>query len=329
MKVITARGSDSAEAMDEVIRLLGVNALILSTRVRDGMVEIEAADDMPERPSLRSVPERQEPAPQGQSFADLLEARSDWAPMPKLRPAVPPRRTPWAQVTPTRLQAALLDRLEADLLPPEPLTPGRLAPRTLILGPPGAGKSLLAVRLAAEAMLADRACQPQVIAPRMVNPLSDDRLRGWLRLLGLTADRPLIGDLMAEDETLTPVENRPQIIDLSDIPQATPELATALARLMPTEVILALPAGLSARQAARLARHWAPAGPGICLTFTDLGAPEQALLLALAEAGLRLTRAARGTGIIETLSLPDRAEMARWLQEEPQEDTLTGPEARA
>ena len=328
MKVITARGSDSAEAMDEVIRLLGVNALILSTRVRDGMVEIEAADEMPERPSPRPAPPSPSPA-QGQSFADLLEARSDWAPMPKLRPAVPPRRTPWAQVTPTRLQAAVLDRLEAELLPATPLTPDQLAPRTILVGAPGAGKSLLAARLAAGAMLADRRCQPRIIAPRMANPLSDDRLRGWLRLLGLVADRPLIGDLMAEDETASPVVHRPQIIDLSDIPQATPDLVAALARPMPTEIILVLPAGLSARQAARQARHWAPLRPGICLSFIDLGAPEQAMLLALAEAGLRLTRAAQGTGIVSALSLPDRAELARWLQEDAQDDHTTGPEARA
>ncbi len=329
MTVITARGADSSEAMDEVIRRLGVNAYILSTSFKDGLVEIRASTELPEKePSrldarldsageIRLDREGETMAERAQRFADLLEARSDWADPPPLRPAVPPRRTPWARVSPSARHAALVDRLEAELLAPDPLEVGHLRPRTIIVGAPGAGKSLLAVRLAAAAMLHDRWVVPRLIAPRMAALLSEDRLRGWSRLLGLTPERPLIGDML-QSEAVADAQS-PQIIDLSDIAGATPDLAAALMQAMPTEIILAMPSGLSARRTLREGKVWAALSPRVCLTFADLAGPDAAQLRAMTEAGLRLSRAATGTGLIDTLSVPVRADLARWVQEEADE----------
>ena len=349
MTVITARGNDSSEAMDEVIRRLGANAYILSTSVRNGMVEIKAASelqaaDAPASGLLRSAPQKSDPqtlapvkletrsgesmAERAQRFSDLLEARSDWAEPVVIRPAVPPRRTPWSQVSPMARHAALVDRLETELLAPDPLPVGQLLPRTIVVGPPGAGKSLLAVRLAAAAMLADRSLQPRVIAPRMVNLLSDDRLRGWARLLGITPERPLVGDLLQADEGTMPDPQRPQIFDLSDVPQAANDLVAALIRTMRSEVVLALPVGLSPRRTLREVERWAALSPRICLTFCDTAGPDRAQMNALIEAGVRLSRAAAGTGVIETLLVPARADLARWVQEEADEDEKEKTEAR-
>lgn len=338
MTVITARGNDSSEAMDEVIRRLGVNAYILSTTVRNGMVEIKAASEL-EEPALAKTTPREAPikietrsgesmSERAQRFSDLLEARSDWAEPVVLRPVVPPRRTPWSQVSPMSRHAALVDRLEAELLAQDPLPIGQLLPRTILVGPPGGGKSLLAVRLAAAALLADRSIQPRLIAPRVANLLSDDRLRGWSRLLGLTPERPLVGDLLQADEGSAPELARPQIFDLSDVPQAAADLAAALIRTMQTEVVLALPVGLSPRRTLREVRRWAALSPRICLTFCDTSGPDRAQMNALVEAGVRLSRAAAGIGVIDSLSVPLRADLARWVQEEANEDDYERTETR-
>lgn len=325
MPVITARGADSAEAMDEVIRRLGVNAFILSTTVRDGMVEIQAADELPGKDTKAAeqgplaFPEPEALAKRAQSFADLLEARSDWAPLPTLRPAVPPRSTPWSRISPRAQFAALADQLEREFLAPDPLPIGGLKPRTIIIGAPGSGKSLLAIRLAAAAMLADRKIRPRVIAPRMSNPLSDDRLRGWARLIGLPIERPLIGDVLQEDEGASADPFQPQIFDLSDVLGANPELVSVLARPMPSEIVLTMPTGLSVRRSQAEGKTWAALSPRLCLTFCDRAGPDRAQMTALSDIGIRLSRAARGTGVVDAVSVPVRADLARWLQEEADE----------
>lgn len=323
MSVITARGVDSSEAMDEVIRRLGANAYILSTTTtRDGMVEIRAATELPKSPSLAA--DMATP-----TFADLLEARSDWAPAPPLRPVVPPKPTPWAPIPPEVRFQALLDRLEADLLVTEPLPIGDLMPRTVIVGPPGSGKSLLAVRLAAAALLARPGLTPRIIAPRLASLLSDDRLRGWARLIGITPERPLFSDLLQADESAGPDPQSPHIIDFSDLAEVGPEIVAALRATMPTEVILALPAGLSSRRVAQEARRWADVLPTVTLTGCDLCGPDTAALRALAQGHLRLTRFAQGIGVIDTLSVGKRADLARWLQQEADERDEEASEARA
>lgn len=329
MTRFTARGADTADAMEQIVRRLGNDALIVATRLRDGMVEIEATvpeSDM-DAPLAEPVPLRtpsgESMAERAKSFADLLEARSDWAPMVKLQPAVPPRRTPWSNVSPQAMDAAFLDKLERDLLVADPVPLGHLLPRTIVVGPPGAGKSLLAVRLAAAAIQKVPGLAPKIIAPRMANLLSEDRLRGWCRLLSMMPERPLIGDLLASDERASPDPASPEIIDMSDVPEATPELAIALSRVAPTEIILALPASFSMRRASQFAKTWAPVSARLCLTFCDQGGPEKAQLSAIAEAGLRLARAAAGKGIIDTISVPARADLARWLQQERDELKLS------
>jgi hypothetical protein len=182
--------------------------------------------------------------------------------------------------------------------------------------------------MAAAAMLADRALQPRVIAPRMVNLLSDDRLRGWSRLLGLVPERPLVGDLLQADEGAVPDPMRPQIFDLSDVPQAAGDLTASLIRTMQTEVVLALPVGLSPRRTLREVTRWAGLSPRICLTFCDTAGPDRAQMNALIEAGVRLSRAATGTGVIDALLVPTRADLARWVQEEADEEEQEKTEAR-
>lgn len=334
MTVMTARGSDTAEAMEQILRRLGADAFILSTTQKNGFVEITASSEMPAQQQSLSEPVQitsrsgETMSQRAQSFADLLEARSDWAPTPRPRPVVPARNTPWSRISPKAIQEAFVDRLEAELLSPDALPASQLMPRTVIVGPPGAGKSMLAARLAAAVMQAIPGVRPKIIAPRTCSLLSDDKLTGWLRLLGLKPERPLIGDLLQADKSAQADATRPEIIDLSDISMSSPDLAAVLAIPVPTEIVLALPSGLSARRTAQICTGWSAMSSRVCLTFTDQSLPEKAQLQALLDAGLRLSRAAAGTGIAKAISVPDRTDLARWLQDEANESGNDRAEAR-
>ena len=324
MAVITARGIDSAAAMEEVVRRLGADAFILSTTSRDGVVEIKAAND----PSAAARPQAETEEARPRSFADLLQARSDWAPLPALRPAVTPRALTWSRDAQDRREAALLDRLTRDFLDADDAL-ATLPPRVIIAGPAGAGKSMLAVRLAAQAIVADSGLSPRIIAPRIATPLSDDRLRGWARLIGVAPERPLIGDLMQGDAEGRAVADarQPQIIDLSDVPDASPELAASLGAVMPSAIILAIPCGLSPRRTETVAAGWAKVGAKLCFTCCDLSPPELPQIDALIALGLRLSRFAAGRGLVDQLHRPARDDLARWLQEAGQDVEKTKPEA--
>ena len=50
MAEITVKALDSATAMEEVVKRLGVDALIVSTRKIDGQIEIVATNDDPNQP---------------------------------------------------------------------------------------------------------------------------------------------------------------------------------------------------------------------------------------------------------------------------------------
>jgi hypothetical protein len=276
MTDITVRAPDSQQAMDEVLRRLGANAFILSTAHVDGLVEIRASADLPP------------PA-----FADTLRAEIARA----------PRATAATLVADGDL-AALGHRL---FVPASATATD--ATRLVIVGPPGAGKSMLAARLAARRLLADRTARPRLISPIPGRRLVDDRLRGWARLMGLAVDHPPISTVA----DLPPDPHRPQIIDLSDVPGPAPDLATRLIDADDAELILTLPTGLHPAMIRRLCAMWQPYHPTVCLTRLDHWEPEPDELTTIADQGLKLTRIASGTGLLNSIRHPGLADLRHWV----------------
>ncbi|MCZ8088498.1 MAG: hypothetical protein O9247_00185, partial [Rhodobacteraceae bacterium] len=293
MTAITVRATDSQKAMEELLRRLGPDALILSTTRSGGMVEVTAigpealaqgtpapataparqetsapvfapaadpmpAADPPSAPVMAARPVIAQPMRAPEPAPDMSPAQPSplptnampYAPLPpEPWPPEPAPDTPWppaptaaplaasaaatgATFRPLDPRAPRLDaaprphpvppepgpqafdfasalraeaartvptdpfsRLARSLLPPEGLQE-EIAPRLLIVGPPGAGKSMLAARIAAHWMLADPEIRPQLIAPVPGTLLVEDRLRGWARLMGLTLDRPHVAAAM-------------------------------------------------------------------------------------------------------------------------------------
>jgi hypothetical protein len=104
----------------------------------------------------------------------------------------------------------------------------------------------------------------------------------------------------------------PQIIDLSDSPADAPGLAARLIETPGAELILCLPVGLHPARIDRLCQDWLPFAPTVTLTGLDQWWPERDELHSIARAGLKLTRIAAGTGLIDALSRPAAADLRTW-----------------
>lgn len=276
MTVVTVRARDSQKAMDEVIRRLGADAYILSTTQSGGMVEIRASRDP--QPRFASV------------LADIAA-----------RPTVP---LPPAPESPSPDLSDLARRLFRPL--PESDAPPR---RMILVGPPGAGKSLLAARLAAQVLLGGDGRVPRLIVPLSGPRLTQDRLRGWARLMNLLPEQPRLAEAMALPD---PNPWLPEIIDLSEVPDHAADLAAALGAVEGAEVILCLPAGLHPARTARLCGLWQPFGASVCLTGLDLWEPEADELAAIAAVGPMLARVAQGAGLLDCLHIPGLPDLMRW-----------------
>lgn len=235
MATITVTGTDSAQALDEVLRRLGPNALILSTRSHAGAVEITAAPAGGEAP---------------RPFARLL-----------------------------------VQQVAAGL-------PQRLPSRLVLWGPPGAGTSMLAARLAAH--LVQQGGRSQLVAPRAERGQPPGRLEFWARLMGVPLDRPF-GGLPA-----APAPGVCQIIDLSDLKPAPDTLAQ-----WGGVVWLVLPTGLHPALQDRLCQDLAGRASAIALTRADLCPPTPDDLSLPERHTLPLAVVAQGTGLLDAFNGTD------------------------
>lgn len=273
LKVFQAR--TLAQAMMQIRGELGPDALLLATRRIAGGVEVTAALE-PDMAGDGPAP------PRGDALA--LDYH-----------AVP---------------AALAARLAADgpledalvrLLRFEPLAllPAR-AP-VLLAGPPGAGKTLTAARLATRLVLAGRA--PLVVTADAQRAGGAEQLAAFTRLLGVrlfvAEGGASLGAALAQREP-----GRAAIIDLpgSD-PRHAQERAelAALAGVAAGELVTVLPAGLDPAEAAELAQGYREAGARrLVVTRLDV-ARRLGAVVAAAHAGLALSDAGIGPGAADGL----------------------------
>ncbi len=275
MRLKLYRAPAMAQAMARVRAELGEDALILATRrVGDG-VEVTAAlepeDHPPPSPLLMADPGR------------LAALEFHAIPNPVL----------------TALRYGDLATVLADAISFAALPLGQQP--LLMVGPPGAGKTLTVARLATRLVMAGS--MPMVITADGKRAGATEQLAAFTRLLGISlivACHPVtLSRALTRRPPATPV--------LVDTPGCDPfdpmqvEELTALAAAISGIMVLVLPAGLDAAEAADLARAFAAAGASLLVvTRLDL-AHRLGSVLAAASAGLALTEAGIGPGAADGL----------------------------
>ena len=276
MRLKVYRADRMADAMARIRAELGPDALILSTRRLGAGVEVTAA----------------------------LEEHD---PVPPLS-APPPPPTHLNRISrhgvPTALAAALAQTpdLPATLATHLAFQPLPADQPLLLVGPPGAGKTLTAARLATRHVLAGTT--PTVITADGKRAGAAEQLAAFTRLLNLSL-------LLAPDAvTLARALARPRppgpvIIDCpgSD-PFHDPDQTEiqALAATAQATVALVLPAGLDAEESADLAQGYAQAGAThLIATRLDLARRLGGILTAAHTARLALAEAGIGPGAADGL----------------------------
>ncbi len=338
MSTIVVRASDTALAMEEVKRRLGEEAYILSTKQKNGQVEIRATTEAP-KPKPRPAPQFAAPQAKGRSFGEVFAEKTaatrpplpDGLRMarrdviddvtqpshPTMRPDVDAPNGGYPGLAPAFVadlwselgqapgdETGFFGNLCAAILPGKSVT---TASRIILVGPSGAGKTSVAARLAALIMTERAGVYPLLVAPRAGRLLSPDFLAGASRLMGLTVDRPLLSDLAKGRAIPAPGLHAPQIMDLPDLPVAAVE--ALVEEHDDTQVILCLPSGLHPGMITRHASRWAALSPMVCLTKTDEWAPTPEELAAISASGLQMGLMGIGASLLDTLIRPTRADL--------------------
>jgi flagellar biosynthesis protein FlhF len=284
MRIKLYRAASMAGAMAQLREELGPDALILSSRrVGDG-VELTAGVESAEEP----------PPPAA-------------VPRPAAAPSRRPHFDPAYHAVPHALAEALAgpdlaERLRAALrFGPLPLQTSGLGGPLMLVGTPGAGKTLSAARLATRLVLGG--IQPLVITADGRRAGGAEELAAYTRLLGLTllaASTPAtIPRALAQAARGVPV-----LIDSAGVNPFDPADMDALATLVEAAsavCVLVLQAGAHPEEAAEQAACFARVGVRHVLpTRLDI-ARRLGSVLSVAQCGFILTEAGVGTGATDGL----------------------------
>lgn len=295
MQLRIIRAESMAAALRTVRTELGTDALILSSRrTRDG-VELTAACEPPADESLPSILEPIRLAPSTPyNGTSLLAAHG-------VPPSLHGRLTEGNPLTGLAFQ-------------PLPLDTGQ--PPILLVGPPGAGKTLTAAKLAARLCLAGH--RPMVITADGRRAGAVEQLAAFTRLLDL--------DLMVAPHPATVAralarrDQMPAIIDGAGLDPFTPseaDLITATAAAASATLVLVLPANLDAEEAAALAAAHARLGATHMIATRLDQARRIGAVVAAAAQGLAIAGFGTGPGAADGFADPDPALLESRLAEPP------------
>ncbi|HYZ63207.1 MAG TPA: hypothetical protein VE650_12195 [Acetobacteraceae bacterium] len=267
LKVYQAPNIGAAMAM--VRTELGPDALIVATRQADGGIEVTAA--------LEASPSPAVPLPD-----PVRDAALRWHGVPEALGA--------------DLRAGDLTRvLEAKFrFGTLPLGPG--APPLLLVGPPGAGKTLTVARLATRLVLSGQL--PLVITADGRRAGAAEQLAAFTRLLGLTliaADEPVpLARALARRQ-----EGAPVLIDSPGLNPADPGDRALLADLLAASgavAALVLPAGLDPDEAGEIAERFRDLGASLLVATRLDQSRRLGGILSAAAGGLAFSEAGIGSG---------------------------------
>ncbi len=179
-----------------------------------------------------------------------------------------------------------------------------LPPRLVLLGPPGAGVTMLAARLAALALRRRSSGAAQLIAPRPDVLAPSSPLNAHARLLGLDVVSPLWPGPQ-ETALAVPAAGQAQIIDLSGLGSRAEAAARGLLAVPGAACWLVLPTGLHLQAQDRIMPRLQPLADAIVLSRTDICPPTLEDRALPQRFGLPIAMLSGGSGLMDALRVPD------------------------
>lgn len=275
---------------------LGPDALILASRSVDDGVEVTAAHEAP-------IPPAADPAP--------ICEEADWS-WHGIQPPLAER------LRHNDLVASLAAEFAFSTLPCE-----RSASCLLMVGPPGAGKTMTTARLATRLKLAGQDAHVITIDGQRAG--AAEQLAAFTRLLGLNlivADTPT---QLARALARRP-EGAPILIDspgLNPFEPADRDYLIQTRSVAKGEIALVLPAGLDPAEAVDTASGFKELGASFLVATRLDQSRRLGGLLAAAATGLTLTDAGVGTGVVDGLqSITPRFLAERLVRKKPKVPTV-------
>ncbi|MBR0661866.1 flagellar biosynthesis protein FlhF [Neoroseomonas oryzicola] len=306
MRLKVYRAPRMADAMALLREELGAEAVILGSCRVAGGVEVTAALE-PEEPLL--IPPAPAAAPPVPAAAGVLGFHNVPHPLA-------------AALGGGRMEDALGAALGFG-----PLPEARDRP-LMFVGPPGAGKTLTCAKIAARCVL--RGGAPAVVTTDGQRAGAAAQLAAFTGVLGLTLavapSAATLGKALARRAGGQPVLVDTAGCDPFDPPQAV--ALRALATIAGAEMVVVLPAGLDAAEAADLARAFAALGARHLVPTRLDSARRLGAVLAAAQAGpLMLTEAGIGPEVVDGLEPLTPARLAARLAAAPRRGTTPPQEA--
>ncbi len=311
-----------SDAMAEVRKALGENAIIVATREEGGEVRVTAALDdspLPPAPPPTATPYFEDEAlePESQDAIDQVVQALEHHSVPRdLIEHLTDTLQAFDLEQPILALGAALDATFSF----QPLPEGRAERPIMLVGPPGAGKTLSIAKLATR--LALKGQPVSVITTDTDRAGGIEQLAAFTRLLKV--DLLEVEDFGALPDALSVRKDAQQIlIDTAGQnpydPQALGQLGRTIKQIK-AEAVLVLPAGLDAAESAEVATAFAAAGASRLLaTRLDMARRLGSLLAAAWRGRLRFCDAGASSSVTVPLAPLNPMALARMLLPESEQ----------
>lgn len=323
MRLKSFQAKSMADAMRQVKETLGDDAIIVSTREEDGYVRITAAVEQadaapaPEQAPRTVIGAKEKPAAkprEPEQETDPVDAITDVLLRHRVPASVSDKIITTAMTlrggTPKSLLTRALDQVMGfDMLE----TPKKNRP-VILVGPPGAGKTLMTAKLAAKHVLDGK--KAAVITTDIARAGGVEQLQAFLDILSLplhqAEDAKELAAALAQCGDAAHI-----IIDTGGLNPFDPQEMKTLARLMAVtdmDAALVLPSGTDAEEAAEMAMTFSVLGVKKFIpTRLDFARRLGGILSAADKAGLSLVAASHTSQVANGVIDMDAATLADFL----------------